>query len=421
MEMTMPVRTLIGALACQKDSYLKQLTTVVVSCSPLKEEAPKKAGKKLSVTDSKEKRSLYEIELENTILFPEGGGQPSDLGLIKVEDTKVRVLDVQRKGLYAVHITEEPIESGTSVSLEVDWKRRLDHMQQHTGQHLLSAILDKYDLPTLSWNMGEMVNYIEVPRKITPEEIVEVTEKVNHEIFNNTPINVDTPKSESEGVNSEKGVMRVVKIGDIDNNPCCGTHLAQVGQVKMVVILGQMNGKNGTSKLNFLCGDRVYKYTSQLYDINKRLMNIFSSNMEELPEKAEMVIKEGKKSRARERNLSKEIAIQFANRIIEAFQDKQSPKSVHYVYREEGDLEFINKINAELKIILSEHPDKSIVLISGDGAIIVVGPAMDSIVQELRKRLPTLRGGGKNGRFQGKVASYKEHEMQAVIEYLKEL
>ncbi|KAM9886221.1 hypothetical protein OXX79_014339, partial [Metschnikowia pulcherrima] len=100
---------------------------------------------------------------------------------------------VLRQELTAVHVTPQPVEVGSEVTLEVDWKRRLDIMQQHTGQHLISAIFDTYDLETLSWSMGDMINYIELPRKVEQSVINEVSEKVNNMIVENLPIKVTTP------------------------------------------------------------------------------------------------------------------------------------------------------------------------------------------------------------------------------------
>lgn len=114
----------------------------------------------------------YGVEFEDTVLFPEGGGQPFDKGTITIlnngassESKTVEVNAILRDKLKAVHIVDEPLEPGTQVKLQVDWDRRLDIMQQHTGQHLLSAVFDTLKLDTLSWSMGDVINYIELPEK----------------------------------------------------------------------------------------------------------------------------------------------------------------------------------------------------------------------------------------------------------------
>jgi misacylated tRNA(Ala) deacylase len=432
--------TIVGALACQRDSYLKTFKTTVLRCTPLEinnnNNDKKKGSKKLTEQPDIEFKPLYEIELQDTVLFPEGGGQPSDRGFITIEEdndnaNKIIVLDVQRKNLRAIHITDKPIDKDVKVNIQLDWRRRLDHMQQHTGQHLLSAILDKYELPTLSWNMGDMVNYIEIPRKLTDDEMIKISQEINDEIFNNTVINVevdndnniDKDTDKEPTINQDKGVMRIVKIGSLDENPCCGTHLSSVGQIKVISLLGQMKGKNGTSKINFITGDRVYQYTAQLYDMSKKLMVTLSSSFEELNNKAEQITLQAKKSQQRERNLNKELASLYAMQILQEIKDEQKNKKFHYLYRQDGDLEFINKVYTDLKDQLVEY-DATVILVSGDGAVIIGGASestVNSIVIEAKKIISQLRGGGKNGRFQGKAASFVSGELDALAQYIKSL
>ena len=146
--MSMAVKpAMVGALACQRNSFLfGGFKTLVVSCEPKK--------------DKKGKTEGYEIELQDTILFPEGGGQPSDSGFLKIieEDgdssviRKILVSHVSRSGLHAKHHVSAHIEPGTTIEVNVDEEKRIDYMQQHTGQHLLSAILEcDYKVNTVSW------------------------------------------------------------------------------------------------------------------------------------------------------------------------------------------------------------------------------------------------------------------------------
>jgi misacylated tRNA(Ala) deacylase len=157
-----------------------------------------------------------------------GGGQPTDHGTIVVTPSSrsIPITSVQRQGLRCIHFSPEPLAPGTTVRQNVSFTRRWDHMQQHTGQHLLSAIMDTYDnLETLGWGMGTEgeMNYVELPRKPSQDEIQEIQDKCNEVIRNNLKITVDTPvdaKADSlpEDYDKEKGIVRVIKIGDIDSN-----------------------------------------------------------------------------------------------------------------------------------------------------------------------------------------------------------
>ena len=151
----------------------------------------------------------FGVELEDTILFPEGGGQPYDKGTITLLPDNTKIIEVKsvlRDKLKAIHLVDELIEPGTQVRLNVDWGRRLDIMQQHTGQHLLSAVFDTYKLETLSWSMGETkddINYIELPRKIDNDLVVEVQNKVNQLIVDSIPITVVTSDQHGHGQEHE--------------------------------------------------------------------------------------------------------------------------------------------------------------------------------------------------------------------------
>ena len=238
----------VGDLACQRDSYLRTIDSEVISCvewSPPKTNGSKKSSKNGASANEPEK--FYLIEFQDSVLFPEGmsskhvtllppltllgGGQPTDHGtllpLSSPSAEPIKINSIQRQGLQCVYHSPQPLDPGTRVRQDVDFKRRWDHMQQHTGQHLLSAIMDKYEnLESVGWGMGAEgeINYIDLPRKPTDEEMQTIQEECNEAIRNNLKISVETPddaKSDSlpEDYDKEKGIVRIIKIGDIDANP----------------------------------------------------------------------------------------------------------------------------------------------------------------------------------------------------------
>lgn len=159
-----------------------------------------------------------------------GGGQPSDYGTITPLTNPsldpIPITFVQRQGLHCVYHSPEPLPSGTPVRQDVNFRRRWDHMQQHTGQHLLSAIMDKYDnLETLGWGMGagSDMSYVDVPRKPSEDEMQSIQERCNDAIRQNiniTVVNPDNAKLDKlpNDYDKERGVIRVVKIGNLDAN-----------------------------------------------------------------------------------------------------------------------------------------------------------------------------------------------------------
>ncbi|XP_073946789.1 alanyl-tRNA editing protein Aarsd1-like [Choristoneura fumiferana] len=150
---------------CQEDSFLKEFSSKVVSCEKTKE--PIIEYGKTSQFEG------YQVTLENTILFPAGGGQPHDIGSLN----DVEVVQVLRKGDEALHFTRGPLEVGATVTQTVNWERRFDHMQQHSGQHLLSAVLEKeYNLPTTSWWLGADECHVELDALKVADDVITAAE-----------------------------------------------------------------------------------------------------------------------------------------------------------------------------------------------------------------------------------------------------
>ena len=159
-----------------------------------------------------------------------GGGQPSDHGTItSLSDAStepIPIESVQRQGLRCICLSPHPLGPGTLVRQDVNFQRRWDHMQQHTGQHLLSAIMDRYEnLETLGWGMGAVneMNYVDLPRKPSDEELQTIQDKCNDAIRQNIKITVETPENAAsdtlpEDYDKDRGVVRVIKIGDLDSN-----------------------------------------------------------------------------------------------------------------------------------------------------------------------------------------------------------
>ncbi len=461
---------IVGALACQRDSYLKTFTSTVISCRqhvvPVSSNSvgKKKRGKKLKKcsggknanndknckqsgkndADQDEARegksplnetpkNLYEVELQDTILFPEGGGQPSDTGYLTVEGKDesgvstrvVPVSYVKRDGLKAVHITSEPVPVGAKVRMNVDWKRRFDHMQQHTGQHLLSAVLDKRNLPTLGWNMGKMTNYVEIPRKLSEEELGDVSDEVNTLITQGIAVTVEIPPKEDVKKNKmpkdydlDLGVLRVVHIGSMDSNPCCGTHLSSTSQIKTVILLNEVRGKGTNFRLNFVCGDRVVDFARGTDSIVRSLVGSMTCQEQMLPEKVKNLVKDHKRLQTRESSLMKEIAELKAKELLAELNSGE--KSFVWHHRPDGDLNYIFHIFKSMAPLARG----TVALLTGEtntpGAVIVFGSHVDAVAAELKKNICSVRGGGKD-KFQGKIVCFEKGELDSTLKAFKEL
>lgn len=243
----------------------------------------------------------YDVVLEDTIFFPEGGGQvssgfllndskdnclqPCDLGTLGNR----KVLDVRREGRQAVLFVENgspeagdsQLEVGEKPLQKIDWQRRFDHMQQHSGQHLITAVALKFfNLETTSWTLGPRISNIELnSANISDEVLTKLEEEVNEKIRENVPVvvsyraaddlgdirkNFDIPIDSSESV-------RIVSIENLDKNPCCGTHVPSMATLQVVKLLGVQKGKKGKFLLNFVVGNRALKYFDDSVKREKQL------------------------------------------------------------------------------------------------------------------------------------------------------
>ncbi|XP_071479718.1 alanyl-tRNA editing protein Aarsd1-B-like [Diadema antillarum] len=383
---------------CQKHSYETELTTKVVSCSP--------AQAKLQVNGKKQNIKGYELILEDTVLFPEGGGQPDDRGTIN----DVEVLRITRKGADAIHFVTSSFEPGSEVKQKVNWERRFDHMQQHSGQHLITAIADnKYGWKTTSWDLGREKSFIELDTpKIGAEEMEKLEMDVNDAIrqcIPMTPRLVEIGSKELEEVRTRGlpddhvGLVRIVEIKGIEANMCCGTHVSNLSHLQAIKLLGTEKGKKGKTNLFFLAGGRVLAYLGKCYDNEKALTALLKCGPEDHAQQVDKIQKSLKAANKTSLTLLRELA-QLEARLYKETQGRDPVLALH---RKEGDSEFMNMLANEV------GPENALMLLTvgeenGAGLFLVAGPP--AIIEEAGPKVATVlegKGACKNGRFQGKA------------------
>ncbi len=249
------------------DSHLTQWEAVILDCYP--------------IIDG------YQIVLDRTAFFPEGGGQLSDGGWIG----EVQVFETHEKDGRILHTTQEPIPVGTKAACRLDWERRLDHMQQHTGEHILSwAFWSLFGVENVGFHMGSDLVTIDLSRPVTQEEMDAAEDKANRNIYENHPIRcyiaapeeVDrlTLRKKTEKV---AGDLRIVEIEDGDICTCCGTHARSTGEVGLVKLLRQEHNKGG-SRVVFLCGLRALRDYRAKNQVTQEAGAALSVKEREIPE-----------------------------------------------------------------------------------------------------------------------------------------
>ncbi|XP_026272954.1 alanyl-tRNA editing protein Aarsd1-B [Frankliniella occidentalis] len=400
--------------ACQKDSFLKELDTSVVSC--------KEAKVSINNNGKKEVIDGFEIVLEDTIIFPEGGGQPWDLGTIAEKE----IIQAVRRGAEAVHVLREPLDVGRKVTVKLDWNRRLDHMQQHSGQHLITAVAcAEYGFATSSWSLGEEISYIELDTpSISADQVVHVETLVNQYIRECRPVTVQVYEASDPVLKEVRtrglpedhvGLVRVVSIEKLENNMCCGTHVSNLSQLQMIKLTGVEKGKKNKTKLSFLSGNRVLKKMEEFLVRETALSNLLQNKGSvhvQLVEKIQDALKTTSKNL---QVVLRELAIAEAEKL-----KKASPKlKFSIIHRKEADMDFINAFLREFNdeeilvlLIVGEEPAIQVVLHGKPEIVAEVGPRLSDIMEG--------KGFGKGHKYQAKVGKLKMEEATQILnEYFK--
>ncbi|KAI9020590.1 Threonyl/alanyl tRNA synthetase, partial [Hyaloraphidium curvatum] len=289
----------LGRLACQRDSLRRTLSTIVASCEP-------------------DGSGRWRISLDDTVIFPTGGGQPNDLGTIAAADgsASAAVLDSLRLRGRAVHVCDAPLDPGTRVEASVDWPRRTDHMQQHSSQHLLSAIAwRQFGWETVGWTLSPrgrcVVEFASSPGKQAPDAagLAELERLANAAILDARPVIVEeavtdpalfrsregAPSDDAKqpAADEEKGELRYVRIEGHDINPCCGTHVPNLSMLQLVKIVGHEGSaraakggkeKTANARVFFVAGNRALEHYSSLVDLTRELAAMTKGTVEGLPD-----------------------------------------------------------------------------------------------------------------------------------------
>lgn len=226
--------------------------------------------------------------LDRSCFYPEGGGQPADKGVIgKTEVTDVQTVDGEIR-----HYTTNALARG-EYAAAIDWERRFDHMQQHTGQHLLSAVFeDGFGMATKSFHLGaERVSIdLDVP-SISADQVKQVERQANQLIASHIPIETEwVTQEQASGLSLRKkpavdGDIRLVRIADTDINACGGTHLSNTAQLGVIKIIRVEKAKSAT-RVYFLCGNRALNHFDLLQSVADQLTRSFNAPAAELPEAA---------------------------------------------------------------------------------------------------------------------------------------
>ena len=359
-----------------------------------------------AVVDSvDEGRRIY---LDRTAFYPTSGGQPHDLGTIN----GVEIADViDEEDGRIVHVLDAPI-AALEAECHIDWARRFDHMQQHTGQHLLSAVLlDLFDAQTVSFHLGAETSTIDIARpSLEPAEVRQAIERTNQIVFENRPVTVAfRHSSEDLGLRKpteREGMVRIVSIADLDNSACGGTHVRATGEIGSVLIRKLERMRNNV-RVEFQCGMRAVQRAHADYEALANIGRAFSATLDETPALVTATLEKLQDAEKARRKLAVEVA---QSRGLQLYTETSpGPDGLRRIRRQVPSI--TDELRAEAQAFTSGG--KSVfILIANDPPSLLIAASKDSGVNagQMVKELVTKaggRGGGSPTMAQGSVPNFE--------------
>src|SRR5215831_4105947 len=266
------------------------------------------------VAEAERGEDVYKVILDRTAFYPTGGGQPNDTG--KIGDAEVIDVSEDEAGRI-IHSVKgpEPIDVDQEVFCVVDAARRIDHLQQHTGQHILSqAFIQACGAETRSFHMGAVTSTIDIELPSPSDDHMRAAEDIaNRIVFEDRPMRVHFMNEEQAGQlplrkeSAVRGTIRVIEIEDFDWSPCGGTHAARTGQIGLIAIKSFERAKKMT-RVEFICGRRALIEYRGTHSVATRIARLFSADRESAVDSVERLIQENKSLQKRVRELQ-QIAI----------------------------------------------------------------------------------------------------------------
>ena len=364
------------------DSHLKDFSAVVTGCEEVK--------------------GGWAVTLDATAFYPTGGGQECDLGILG----GARVLDVKEQGENILHLCDTPLEVGEEVTGTIDWERRFDHMQQHSGEHLvMGQIYQKFGYHNVGFHMGGHLVTIDLDGPVTWEDLMEIERRTNQIICRNIPVKTWYPSPEelpNVKYRTKKQLpwpVRIVEFGGEDVCACCGTHVKSTGEIGLVKFVSCVKFKEGV-RIEMASGRRATELYQQIFEQNRQVSQTFSAKILETGSAArkfnDMLTQEKYRAIGLQRKIFGAIAQSYAGR----------ERAVHF----EADLQ-PGQVR-ELADAIAEKTDTAIVYSGCDAtgySICILSKTQDTraLGKEVNAAL-NGRGGGKPGAFQGSLKATKE-------------
>ena len=364
----------------------------------------------------------FRVYLDRSAFYPDSGGQPPDRGTLN----GIPVLDVLDEGDSVAHILERKPE-GERVTGRIDWARRFDHMQQHTGQHILSAALERVgNFKTVSFHLGAEISTIDLDSdRLGRRQIDEAEELANQVVFENREVRI-LFKSADEAARmglrkptEREGEIRVVEVPDLDLSACGGTHVSRTGAIGLILVR-KFERIKGLTRVEFLCGRRALGAARADFAFLSEAARLFSGARENVPALIGKQIEELRAIvRAREKLIKRLVAYE-AQELFATAPEKNGRKIVRRIFAAEDSDE------AKMLAHAIAHQPTAVALIGGKGEPAVLffaqspgGPSdMGSILKQTVAKLGGKGGGARDFAQGGGLDEVRLDEALAFAESL---
>ena len=339
----------------------------------------------------------FEVTLSATAFYPTSGGQPHDVGMLGGR----RVVDVvDHEDGRLIHVVDGPLDVGRQVDGAVDWPRRFDHMQQHTGQHVLSAAFDRLcQARTESFHLGTTAATIDLHRQVSAGEIAAAEQDANRVVWEDREVRVRFVSAEEAAAlplrkeSGRTGTLRLIDITDFDLSACGGTHVARTGGIGLIAVTGWEKFKGGT-RVEFRCGGRALAQLHEWRDALSATNRLLSVSPAELAPAIERLQAENKGLTRSARGFQEQLATHVAAELV-ASGDRVGNRIVVAKAMEGWDAAGLKAV----AVGVAQHPGAVVAVFStSTPTLLVVARASDVALDAgaVLKAL-TARFGGKGG------------------------
>ena len=384
-----------------EDQYLKEFTAEIIGVI--------------------EKNNLYYVSLDKTAFFPGGGGQHCDLGYIDNH----KVIDIVEENGEIYHVTQTKPIKIHRVNCKIDWDRRLDGMQQHLGQHVLSGCFFKlFNANTVSIHLGNEISTVDIQGYLDEESIIKAERMANEIIYQNIGVNFLTPsKKELKKLNLRRDLpntneqIRVVQIGDLDINACCGVHPSRTLDLQAIKIKRWEKHK-GATRIEYLAGKRAIEDYFKKDDFRNQICKFLNCGEQDAINSVNKLCSELKACKDENRQIKIEISdYQIKDMIMSA--EKLGDISVITKIYESGDLKHISKI-AE-KIVLNDNMIVLLAVKNEEKANLIFAASKNinsiSMNDLLKDAITLIDGRGGGSKFLAQGGGKNSSNLQGVIDY----